>query len=153
MTTITQRKANREDLPAIIELYVQAGLEQEEKVNLSDSERVWERMQQYPAYAVYLAVQAGEVVGTFALLIMDNLAHHGTPAGIVEDVAVSPAHQGQGIGTAMMQFAMEECSKAECYKLSLSSNLKREAAHQFYEGLGFIKHGYSFVVEMGAAVK
>jgi len=55
--------------------------------------------------------------------------------------------KGQGIGTAMMQFAMEECRKAGCYKLSLSSNLQREAAHRFYEGLGFKKHGFSFVVE------
>jgi GNAT superfamily N-acetyltransferase len=31
-----------------------------------------------------------------------------------------------------------------CYKLILSSNLKREAAHAFYESLGFERHGYSF---------
>ena len=30
--------------------------------------------------------------------------------------------------------------------MALSSNLKREAAHAFYESLGFEKHGYSFRV-------
>ena len=31
----------------------------------------------------------GEIVGTFALLIMDNLAHLGAPSGVVEDVVVA----------------------------------------------------------------
>jgi GNAT superfamily N-acetyltransferase len=66
---------------------------------------------------------------------------------VVEDVAVSPSHQGKGIGRAMMAHALEECRKAGCYKLALSSNLKRENAHQFYESLGFKRHGYSFVIE------
>jgi GNAT superfamily N-acetyltransferase len=51
----------------------------------------------------------------------------------------------------MMRRAMDECRQAGCYKLALSSNLKREAAHRFYEGLGFEKHGYSFWVGTGGA--
>jgi ribosomal protein S18 acetylase RimI-like enzyme len=66
----------------------------------------------------------------------------------VEDVAVLPRYQGRGIGRAMMRHAMSECRAAGCYKLTLSSNLKREAAHRFYDGLGFERHGYSFRVEL-----
>jgi hypothetical protein len=29
-----------------------------------------------------------EIVGTFALLIMDNLAHRGEPSSIVEDIVI-----------------------------------------------------------------
>jgi len=148
MTIITHRKATRADLPAILDLYVQAGFDEVAEIDPAAAVRIWDRIQQYPNYCLYLAVQADEVVGTFALLIMDNLAHHGRPSGILEDMAVSPAHQGKGIGKAMMGCAMEECRKAGCYKLSLSSNLKRTAAHQFYAGLGFKKHGYSFVVDL-----
>jgi GNAT superfamily N-acetyltransferase len=64
----------------------------------------------------------------------------------VEDVAVAPERQGQGIGRAMMEHALAECRKAGCYKLALSSNVKREGAHRFYESLGFERHGYSFAV-------
>ncbi len=109
MTTVTLRKATREDLPAILNLYVQAGFDEPAEIDLSAAVRIWERIQQYPHYSLYLAVQADEIVGTFALLILDNLAHHGRPSGIVEDMAVDPAHQGQGIGKAMMHFAMKEC--------------------------------------------
>ena len=51
----------------------------------------------------------------------------------------------QGVGKAMMEHAREQCRLAGCYKLALSSNLRREAAHRFYEALGFERHGYSFV--------
>ena len=46
----------------------------------------------------------------------------------------------------MMAHAREQCRAAGCYKLALSSNLCREAAHLFYESLGFERHGYSFVI-------
>ena len=47
----------------------------------------------------------------------------------------------------MMQFAMNYCRRAGCAKLVLSSNMKRLAAHQFYESLGFQKRGYSFRID------
>ena len=48
----------------------------------------------------------------------------------------------------MMQVAMEQCRAAGCYKLSLSTNLRRKEAHAFYESLGFQKHDYSYSVEL-----
>jgi GNAT superfamily N-acetyltransferase len=141
------RPAEREDLTAILALY--ADLETDGKVlDLPAAESILERMQRYPNYTVYVAVAEGQIVGTFELLIMDNLAHMGAPSGIVEDVVVHPAWRGRGIGKQMMLFAMEQCRQARCYKLALSSNLKREAAHKFYAALGFQKHGYSFVVSL-----
>jgi GNAT superfamily N-acetyltransferase len=106
------------------------------------------KMAQYPNYHVFVAEQDGEVVGTFALLIMDNLANGGVPSGIVEDVAVLPELQGQGIGKAMMRFAMERCRRDGCYKMMLSSNQIRTEAHRFYEALGFTRHGFSYRVDL-----
>jgi len=138
------RPARREDLAAILALY--ADLETDGQVlDLPAAESIFARMQQYPNYTVYVAVAEGQIVGSFELLIMDNLAHVGAPSGIVEDVVVHPAWRGQGIGKQMMAFALQQCRQAGCYKLALSSNRKRAAAHRFYEALGFEKHGYSFV--------
>jgi hypothetical protein len=47
-----------------------------------------------------------------------------------------------------MEHAMNACREFGCYKLTLSSNLKRERAHRFYEGLEFERHGYSFLIEI-----
>jgi hypothetical protein len=51
----------------------------------------------------------------------------------------------------MMRFALDRCCEAGCYKMALSSNLRRPAAHRFYESLGFARHGYSFSIATGIA--
>jgi len=48
----------------------------------------------------------------------------------------------------MMRHAMQCSRMAGCYKLVLSSNAKRARAHEFYEKLGFERHGYSFFVSL-----
>ena len=53
----------------------------------------------------------------------------GSSSGIVEDVAVDPEYQGKGVGKFMMHFAINQCKEAGCYKLVLSSNIKRTQAH------------------------
>ncbi len=148
MVKVEIRETSDEDLPTILSLYAQPDVDDGRVLSLKEAKRILNRIKRYPRYQVYVAEAQGEVVGTFALLIMDNLAHMGAPSGIVEDVVVNPDWQGKGIGKQMMQFAVEHCRKMGCYKLVLSSNLKREVAHRFYESLGFQRHGYSFLVEL-----
>lgn len=144
---VSCRVAARADLPAILRLYAQPGLDGE-ALPLADAERLFARIAQYPDYAIYVAEQGGEIVGTFALLVMPNLGHCGSPSAVIEDVAVDPARQGRGVGKAMMRYALRICAEKGCYKAALSSNLKRERAHAFYESLGFERHGYSFRIPL-----
>ena len=110
--------------------------------------QIFRRIESYPNYHIYIAEQHGETLGTFSLAIMDNLAQLGAKSGLIEDVVVDEKHRGQGIGKEMMQYAMNLCRKSSCYKACLSSNLKRESAHRFYESLGFQKHGFSFQIKL-----
>ena len=148
MTGLVIRKASLQELGAILALYAEPDVDDGNVLDVSGAECIYERMQRYPNYATYVAVLEGEVVGTFSLLIMDNLAHVGAPSGVVEDVVVHSRWRGQGVGRRMMRFAMGRCREAGCYKLALSSNRKRADAHRFYESLGFVRHGYSFVVPL-----
>jgi GNAT superfamily N-acetyltransferase len=138
------REATESDLPAVLDLYAQPDLDNGKVLSAEAARRVFGRFALYPDYHLHVAVIGDRVVGTFALLIMDNLAHMGTPSGVVEDVVVCGEFQSRGIGRRMMNFARERCAARGCYKMALSSNLKRERAHQFYEDIGFEKHGYSF---------
>ena len=142
------RPAAPADLPKVLKLYAQPEFDAGKVLPLATAEQLLARFNDYPDYALYVAERGGEVVGTFALLVMHNLGHLGTPSAIVEDVVVAPAMQGQGIGKAMMQFALDLCRDKGCYKLMLSSNAKRERAHAFYESLGFERHGLSFRVDL-----
>ena len=140
------REASKADLPDILRLLSQPHLDDGQALSLAEAERLFDRMARYPDYGIYVAIHDDRIVGTFALLIMDNLAHQGAPSGVIEDVAVDPQCQGQGIGKAMVRHALRVCGEKGCYKVALSSNLKRDRAHAFYESLGFERHGYSLKI-------
>lgn len=145
---ISIRKAEIKDIPAILALYADIDMAGEASLSFQDAQIVFSKIQSYPNYHIYVATSMGAIIGTFALLIMDNLAHKGKPSGIVEDVVVRRDWQRKGVGKEMMAYAMKICKEEGCYKMVLSSNMVREEAHQFYEALGFKRHGYSFVVEI-----
>jgi ribosomal protein S18 acetylase RimI-like enzyme len=136
------------DLPSILRLYAQPGMNDGRVLSLDEAAAIFRRMAAYPDYALYVARSADGIVGSFALLIMDNLAHLGAPSAVVEDVCVDERQRGRGIGRAMMTFAIERARARGCYKLSLSSNAARTEAHAFYRALGFQQHGLSFVVPL-----
>jgi GNAT superfamily N-acetyltransferase len=142
------REALKSDLPSVLRLYAQPDLDDGNMLPLSEAECIFERMAHYPNYRVYVAVCDTSIVGTFALLIMDNLGHLGAPSAIIEDIAVDPVLQGQGIGKEMIRHAIQLATDNGCYKAVLSSNLKRERAHSFYESLEFERHGYSFQIDI-----
>jgi GNAT superfamily N-acetyltransferase len=143
-SSLTIRPASKADLPDVLRLYAQPALDDGNVISLSEAERIFERIARYPEYRIFVAKLDGRIIGTFAFLVMDNLGHLGTCSGIVEDVAVDPAYQGQGVGKAMMARAIDLFRERGCYKVVISSNFKRPRAHAFYESLGFERHGYSF---------
>jgi ribosomal protein S18 acetylase RimI-like enzyme len=154
------RQATAQDLPQVLQLYAQPAMDNGQVLSLQAAQRQFEKFSLYPNYRLFVACQepneqpseqplAGDaVVGTYALLVMHNLAHQGTPSAIVEDVVVSASLQSQGIGRAMMAHALDLARAAGCYKMVLSSNQKRERAHAFYESLGFQRHGFSYRIEI-----
>jgi len=146
--SVQVRKATAADIPGVLALYAQPDLDDGKVLPVDQAVALFERFGRYPDYTLYVVEQDYDIVGTFALLVMDNLGHLGAPSGIVEDVVVAPARQGNGIGQAMMRFALEQCRQKGCYKLVLSSNAKRARAHAFYESLGFERHGYSFRIDL-----
>ena len=145
------RQATVDDLSDILSLYAQPDMDNNKVISLENAKELFDQFSQYPNYHLYVACYSNadnKVVGTFALLVMHNIGHQGSPSAIVEDVVVSSSHQSQTIGSEMMTHAMVLARQAGCYKLALSSNQKRQRAHTFYESLGFEKHGYSFQIKL-----
>lgn len=141
------RAAGEHDLGAILALYAQPEMDGA-STTPERAREVFREIARTPGYTLYVGESDGNVVATFALMIMPNIGHCATPAGVLEDIAVAPACQGQGIGRALVAEAMRLCALAGCYKLTLSSNMRRAAAHAFYERLGFERHGYSLRIDI-----
>jgi GNAT superfamily N-acetyltransferase len=79
----------------------------------------------------------GRIVGTFHLVYLTYLAGKGREDAQLEAVHVSRDHRNQGIGAAMMRWAIEEARKRNCRRVQLTTNKARTSAHRFYERLGF----------------
>ena len=141
------RQADAADLPAVLALYAQLDFNNGNVLSEQAAQQIFAEFARYPSYRLFVATEGSVVVGSYALLVMHNLAHGGTPSAIVEDVVVASDQQGRGIGRQLMVHAKDQARAAACYKLALSSNRQRHAAHAFYESLGFDQHGLSFVIE------
>lgn len=141
------RLATAADAPAVAALCRLLDVGDEPGLDDAQARRAFEALTARPEHRIYVAERAGRIVGSFALIFVGGLAHGGRDSCIVEDVVVAPDCRGGGIGRTMMRHAMAACAERGCYKLVLSSHVDRDAAHRFYERLGFRRHGYSFLVD------
>ena len=84
--------------------------------------------------AIVVAKDGERIVGYGLLLMTQKL---GKRIGFVEDIIVSEACRGQGIGKEIMNFIIEEGRKRSCTYLFLTSKPDRVAANSLYQKLGF----------------
>jgi ribosomal protein S18 acetylase RimI-like enzyme len=78
---------------------------------------------------------------------MLTIAAYKTPSGIkvwIEDVVVDESHRGNGIGKAMMLFAIDYSRSLGARYLNLTSRPSRIAANELYSKLGFKKYETNF---------
>src|SRR5438067_13706629 len=98
MISVDIRAATEADLGDILRAYSEAGIDGGLAFTIEEAREHFARLRAYPSYRVFVASLKGVFAGTYALIILDNLAKRGAKAGIVEDVAVLPAFQGGGVG-------------------------------------------------------
>ena len=70
--------------------------------------------------------------------------YYGGDTTIIEDLVVDEAHQGQGIGTRLVERAEELARARGCRGIELASDLHRDRAHRFWETLGYKREAYQF---------
>ena len=142
------REAMETDMPDIRELLIGMDGEDGDGVNSIEAQSIWCKMKEYPYYKIFVVEENTLIIGTCSLIILENLGHKGAKLAVAENMIVSKACRGSGVGSKLMQFIMLKAKEENCYKLMLSSNKKRIMAHKFYEQLGFQQHGISFMIEV-----
>lgn len=93
---------------------------------------------------VYVALDSGNIVGTYAIYICQNLSRSGKPFAVIENVVCAPEYRRQGIGSTLMKHAQSYAKNMGCYKVMLQTGGARKENHAFYESCGFSfdKRGY-----------
>lgn len=86
---------------------------------------------------IMVAENKGVLVGTVTLVVVPNLGHRGCPWAALDNLVVMPDWRGYGIGTSLVETVSNMARQRGCYKLVLSSNIRRTDAHRFYRRLGW----------------
>lgn len=87
--------------------------------------------------AVLVAELDGEVVGVCQLITFRHIQHAGARCAELESFHVAEEHRSKGIGAAMLEELEQRASDLGCYRIQLTSNLRRPDAHRFYEAHGY----------------
>ncbi|OEU96148.1 GNAT family N-acetyltransferase [Streptomyces oceani] len=77
------------------------------------------------------------VVGTLQLTFIPGLSRQGASRALIEGVRVHSDARGTGLGSRLIEWAIEESRRQGCALLQLTTDAKRLDAHRFYERLGF----------------
>lgn len=133
------RQARREDVAAIVGMLAddQIGSTRDSADDLTPYLKAFEEIDADPAQLLIVAEDGGEAVGTLQLSIIPGLARKGALRGQIEAVRVRASHRGSGLGGDLMRWAIDESRRRGCALVQLTSDVKREDAHRFYERLGF----------------
>ncbi|MCD6071327.1 MAG: acetyltransferase [Microvirga sp.] len=148
MTDVLIREAEAADLEAIIRLHEEDELGSHGDVWSPETRPAYEAafaaIQRSPENHLFVAVDGGEIVGTFQLTYIPNLTGRGTLRVKVESVKVKAARRSTGIGARMMAFAEDHARGQGARAMELTSNKTRQAAHRFYERLDFSRSHEGF---------
>ncbi len=77
-----------------------------------------------------------------------HVLHRPAPVGRISMMVVDEALRGQGIGARLVNAVEQALAESGCYMVEVSSNLRRTAAHAFYERLGYERTSYRFAREL-----
>jgi len=143
------RDATEADLPAIVALMRQLGYPDEARAPTDAHRRALTQIQATPGQRLLVMEdETGRVVATAQLMILPNLSLHALPRAIVENVCVDARERGHGYGARLVRYCVEQARAAGCFKIALTTNLRRHDAHRFWEAQGFLHthRGYSLAL-------
>ncbi|MGX1475961.1 UNVERIFIED_CONTAM: GNAT superfamily N-acetyltransferase [Streptomyces canus] len=133
------RPAALDDLSAIVGMLADdpLGAQRESPDDLAPYVSALERLSSDPNQHLVVATREGRVVGTLQLTVIPGLSRRGATRSIIEGVRIHADERGSGLGTRLIEWAIEESRRQNCQLVQLTSDNTRIDAHRFYERLGF----------------
>jgi predicted N-acetyltransferase YhbS len=84
-----------------------------------------------------LVAEAGGVLAGVAAVAYAQVLHDPAPWMRITTLVVGEAYRNQGAGAALVRACESAAASAGCTRVEVTSNVRRDAAHRFYEQLGY----------------
>ncbi len=139
---LTIRRARSADASSIQQLYIEL-VGQDPNINVTETAVF--SIENDSSNFLIVAENEGAVVGTAFITMCRDVMYNNQPFGILENIVVTSAARGKGIGSKLMDRIKSICKEHKCTKIMLLSNAKRPEAHKFFEENGYrgdIKRGF-----------
>ncbi|MEU3017385.1 MULTISPECIES: GNAT family N-acetyltransferase [unclassified Nocardiopsis] len=136
---LTIERALKTDVEAIVSLLADdpLGARRETPDDLTRYVEAFEVIDADPHQYLAVARRAGRVVGTLQLTVVPGLSRQGATRAQIEAVRVHSDERGGGLGATLLEWAEREARGRGCVMLQLTSDVKRQDAHRFYQRLGY----------------
>lgn len=146
MTDLTIRPAAPSDIPAIVALLADdaIGATRESPDDLTPYQAAFARLAADPQQHLIVAERAGRAVGTLQLTVIPGLSRRGATRTIIEAVRIDATERGSGLGTELIEWAIDKSRELGADLVQLTSDATRTDAHRFYERLGFVASHLGF---------
>jgi GNAT superfamily N-acetyltransferase len=133
------RPATADDVAAIVAMLADdpLGAQRESPDDLTPYLTALRRLASDPNQHLVVAAREGRVVGTLQLTVVPGLSRRGATRSIIEAVRIHADERDNGLGTRLIEWAIEESRRQGCQLVQLTSDSSRTDAHRFYERLGF----------------
>ncbi|MEV5607075.1 GNAT family N-acetyltransferase [Streptomyces sp. NPDC052225] len=144
------RPAAAEDVPAIVAMLADdpLGAQRESPDDLAPYLAAHARLAADPNQHLVVAVREGRVVGTLQLTVIPGLSRKGATRSVIEGVRIHADERGSGLGTLLIEWAVDESRRQDCQLVQLTSDATRVDAHRFYERLGFEASHVGFKMQL-----
>jgi len=135
---VTFRDARRDEVPRIVALLADDMLGAGREAEVDDAYwAAFDDIAADPRNRLIVAEADGQLAGTLQLTFLPGLSRHGTLRAQIEGVRVAAPWRGQGLGRAMIEWAVDAARQNGCGLVQLTSDKRRADAIRFYESLGF----------------
>ncbi|WP_057913080.1 GNAT family N-acetyltransferase [Peribacillus muralis] len=138
---VTFRNAAATDLGEIVQMLAEdvLGRERERYENpLPESYiQAFESIDSDRNNELIVACLDGQIVGVQQITFTPYLTHQGGWRATIEGVRTAASQRGKGIGSKLIQYAIERAKERGCHLIQLTTDKTREESLRFYEHLGF----------------
>lgn len=150
----TLRKATGADIEAIVSLLVEdtrrAAIESAGPESRDAYQQGFLRVDADATQLLVVATDDSDaVVATMQLSFIPGLSRAGSTRLQIEAVRVRSDQRSNGLGGAMMEWAIAEGKRRDVGLVQLTSDRSRTDAHRFYDRLGFVASHVGYKLDLG----